>query len=68
MAIQFSPVESHTWHREHLLWPFTGTRFGLPFVLPISDGTGPLGVLLFIVRLCRMYTPDKHLEEIIKVI
>ena len=46
----------------------TGTRFGLPFAPPISDGTGPLAFLLFIFRLRFVYAPDERLEKVIKVV
>jgi hypothetical protein len=48
IAIQICPTANGPLHREHPDFFKTGTRFGLPFVLPINDGTGPLG-LIFVI-------------------
>jgi hypothetical protein len=65
IATHVCPATNGAWHREHS-YPlfFTGTRSGLPFVPPINDGTGPLG-LLFIFPLRFQDSSDDGLEYII---
>jgi hypothetical protein len=62
------PATNCAWHREHFDFLRTCTRFGLPLVLPIKDGTGPLGLTLFIVGLRPAHTLDESLEQAIKII
>lgn len=61
------PATNVSSHREHLYPLFlTGTRVGLPFAPPISDGTGPLG--LFLIFPPRLHeSPDDGLEYIVKI-
>ena len=55
------------WHREHLLCRCTVTRFGFPFEPPISDGTGPLGFLLLIIRLRFVHPSDELLKYVVEI-
>jgi hypothetical protein len=43
-------------------------RFGLPLVLPIRDGTGPLGLIFFIVGFGFPNPAVKGLKEIIEIV
>lgn len=52
--------------RLHLLAFFTGIRRGAPRVLPISDGTGPLGLPLLIFFFCLPDASRERLNDIVK--
>ena len=57
-----------SWQREQCDFFRTRTRFGLPFVPPMSDGTGPLGLIFVIVRFSLTYSPHQCLQKIIKIV
>ena len=65
--MQVWPDTNGAWQREHSDFFFTGTRFGLPFVPPISDGTGPLGLIFFMIGFRFPDPAGKRLEQVIKI-
>lgn len=65
--MQDCPASNGAWHREHSDFLFTQARLGLPLVLPINDGTGPLGLILVIVGLDLPDLPGKRLQYVIEV-
>ena len=66
IAMQVVPATSEILQRLHAHFFSTSTRFGLPFVPPINEGTGPLGLILFIVGFGLSDPSREGLEDVIK--
>ena len=63
--MQSLPASMEPSHRLQLLFLWTGTRLGFPSVLPIKDGVGPLGILLFVFAFGLSYSTRQNVYNVI---
>lgn len=65
--MQLSPADHVVRQREQLDFLRTVARLGLPLVLPIKEGIGPLGLILFIFRFRLSDSAVDGIEDVVKI-